>query len=81
MAWCPAGRARVRRTRRPIVLNTARQAAAGSRTCRERFLALVIFVPIIGSNHVLGAIVLENYEREDAFGESEVRLLTTVAGG
>src|SRR5207302_10197562 len=30
-------------------------------------------------DRVLGLIVLENYEREDAFGEAEVRLLSTVA--
>ena len=28
---------------------------------------------------MLGSIVLENYERENAFGEAEVRLLSTVA--
>ena len=36
-------------------------------------------MPILGSDRVLGSIVLENYEREDAFGEAEVRLLSTVA--
>ena len=36
-------------------------------------------VPIIGSDRVLGTIALENYERENAFGEAEVRLLRTVA--
>ncbi len=36
-------------------------------------------VPILGSDRVLGLIVLENYEREDAFGEAEVRLVSTVA--
>ena len=36
-------------------------------------------VPIIGSDRILGTIALENYERENAFGEAEVRLLTTVA--
>ncbi len=36
-------------------------------------------VPILGSDRMLGMIVLENYERENAFGEGEVRLLTTVA--
>ncbi len=35
--------------------------------------------PIVGGDRVLGTITLENYERENAFGESEVRLLTTVA--
>src|SRR5213075_740362 len=36
-------------------------------------------VPIIGSDRVLGVIVIEDYQRENAFGESEVRLLSTVA--
>jgi GAF domain-containing protein len=38
-----------------------------------------VFVPIVGSDGAIGAIVLENYEREHAFGEAQVRLLTTVA--
>ena len=36
-------------------------------------------VPIVGSDRVLGSVQLENHEREHAFGESEVRLLQTVA--
>ena len=36
-------------------------------------------VPIIGSDRVLGMLSMENHEREHAFGDSEVRLLTTVA--
>ena len=36
-------------------------------------------VPIVAGDRVLGNITLENYERENAFGEAEVRLLTTVA--
>jgi GAF domain-containing protein/DNA-binding response OmpR family regulator len=40
-----------------------------------------ISVPIIGSDRALGTIQVESYERADAFGEAEVRLLTTVAGG
>jgi GAF domain-containing protein/CheY-like chemotaxis protein/tetratricopeptide (TPR) repeat protein len=38
-----------------------------------------VFVPIIGSDRVLGSIIMENYERENAFGDAEVRLLGTVA--
>src|SRR5207247_3809725 len=38
-----------------------------------------VAVPIIGSDRVLGFIAMEDYERENAFGEAEVRLLTTVA--
>ena len=33
----------------------------------------------MGSDRALGTVVIENYEREHAFGESDVRLLTTVA--
>ena len=36
-------------------------------------------VPIIGSDRVLGYSASRDFEREHAFGESEVRLLTTVA--
>ncbi|HMD82023.1 MAG TPA: GAF domain-containing protein, partial [Anaerolineales bacterium] len=38
-----------------------------------------IYIPIISSDRVLGLIVLENYEREYAYGESEIRLLSTIA--
>ncbi len=38
-----------------------------------------VFVPMFSGDRLLGAIILENYEREDAFGEAEVRLLSTVA--
>src|SRR5262249_19814812 len=41
----------------------------------------IVVVPISGSDRALGTIVLENHEREDAFVDSDVRLLTTVAGG
>src|SRR5205823_5999418 len=39
----------------------------------------IVNVPIIGSDRVLGSIMLTNHERENAFGEAEVRLLSTVA--
>ncbi len=38
-----------------------------------------VFVPIMGSAEVLGMIVMEDYETEHAYGEAEVRLLSTVA--
>src|SRR5258706_1783769 len=38
-----------------------------------------VTVPIIGSDRVLGEIIVESYEREHAFGESDIRLLGTVA--
>lgn len=39
----------------------------------------LVFVPIIVGAEAKGLILVENYEREDAFNDSEVRLLTTVA--
>ncbi len=39
----------------------------------------LIMVPIMLGNEAKGLILIENYEKENAFSESEVRLLTTVA--
>jgi GAF domain-containing protein len=68
-------------TRQPVVRNTiAEREALG--------IAVVpgtdpskssVSVPIIGSDRMVGSIIVEDYEKEYAFGESEVRLLTTVA--
>jgi GAF domain-containing protein/CheY-like chemotaxis protein/tetratricopeptide (TPR) repeat protein len=44
----------------------------------SRALSLVM-VPIFGGDQLIGAMGLENHETENAYGESEVRLLTTVA--
>jgi signal transduction histidine kinase/DNA-binding response OmpR family regulator len=40
----------------------------------------MVAVPIISGDRVLGLIQLKNYEKENAFGESELRLMTTIAG-
>ncbi|MGC1817565.1 MAG: GAF domain-containing protein [Casimicrobiaceae bacterium] len=67
-------------TRRPIAYGSTAAAAAdgihavpGTDTSKS-----AAFVPIIGSDRVLGDLTLENYERENAFGEPELRLLQTV---
>ncbi len=73
--------ARMVETRQPLVVNTrAEQDAIGIVNIEgtDRSLSLVM-VPILGGDRVLGSITLENYDRENAFGESEVRLLSTVA--
>ncbi len=69
------------RARETVVINSQADAAAqgagtipGTDSSRS-----AVFVPIVGSDRMVGTIVLENYERDYAFGESEVRLLTTVA--
>src|SRR6266508_3415564 len=69
-------------TRQPIILNTVEEqrklnavtplpGTAASKSSIE--------VPIISSDKVLGDIGIENFERENAFGESDLRLLTTIA--
>jgi signal transduction histidine kinase/CheY-like chemotaxis protein/putative methionine-R-sulfoxide reductase with GAF domain/tetratricopeptide (TPR) repeat protein len=44
----------------------------------DRSLSCVV-VPMFSGERFLGTIVLENHEREDAFDEGQVRLLSTVA--
>ncbi|MBZ0181704.1 MAG: GAF domain-containing protein [Melioribacteraceae bacterium] len=39
----------------------------------------VIMVPIMLGNQAKGLILIEDYEKEDAFSDSEIRLLTTIA--
>lgn len=39
----------------------------------------LVFVPIIVGTEAKGLILIENYEKEDAFSDSDIRLLTTVA--
>jgi GAF domain-containing protein/DNA-binding response OmpR family regulator len=70
-------------TRQPIVLNTLaemREAGVSLVPGTDQSKAMVN-VPIIGSDRVIGSIILENYERENAFSDSDVRLLSTVASG
>jgi GAF domain-containing protein/CheY-like chemotaxis protein len=73
--------ARMLKTRQPQVRNTlAEHEAFGGRIIPGTDIAkAVAFVPILGGDRVLGMMKLENHEREHAFGESQVRLLTTVA--
>ena len=78
----PGGRFEMmRKSRQPSVLNTAADFANANVVAvpgTDQSLSIVS-VPIISGDHVLGAIGLENHERENAYGESEIRLLTTAA--
>src|SRR5258707_13704525 len=65
----------------PLVLNTLEEIlkiSGGAIPGTDQSKSMVS-VPIISSDRFLGDISLENYERENAFGESELRLLTTIA--
>ncbi len=70
------------KTRQPVVLNTVEALTKLNAITPLPGTAAPkssIEVPIISSDRVLGDIGLEDFERENAFGESEVRLLTTIA--
>ncbi len=68
------------RTRQPIVLNTLAELVAAGITAVEGTDQCVAMarVPILGSDRVLGTMTLESF-KENAYGEAEVRLLSTVA--
>jgi GAF domain-containing protein/DNA-binding response OmpR family regulator len=67
-------------TRKPVVWNTSTEGNALSPSFEGTDDSKSgAYVPIISNDRILGNIVLENYERENAFGESELRLLTTIA--
>ena len=69
-------------TRQPIIWNTESEgdALAGPAIPGTDSSKSGITIPIICSDRCLGAIQLENYEVEHAYGEAELRLLTTIAG-
>src|SRR5918996_79757 len=70
------------KTRQPIVINTVEDAKKLNAVIPLPGTAATkssIEVPIISSDRVLGGIGIDNFERENAFGESELRLLTTIA--
>ncbi len=68
-------------SRRAYVVNSHAELAASGLTVMPGtdMARSMLKVPIIGSDRVLGAIDMEDHLRENAFGESEVRLLGTVA--
>ena len=71
----------LRKTREPYVLNTRQEmdklAAYWIPDTDEP--KSVAWIPIISNDRVRGLIGTQNFERENAYGESELRLLTTVS--
>ncbi|MFO1398069.1 MAG: GAF domain-containing protein [Burkholderiales bacterium] len=77
----PRAARRLMQTRAPEVYHTAAEQIAnglGAMPGTSQSHSNVV-VPIIGSDRVLGMISMEDYAREHAFGEAEVRILSTVA--
>jgi GAF domain-containing protein/DNA-binding response OmpR family regulator len=68
-------------SKRPVIANNrAEMTAWGLRTVEGTRPSLATAImPIFSGDRYTGAIVLENHERENAFGEAEVRLIGTVA--
>ncbi len=69
-------------SRQPLVFNSPAELAAagfpglpGPAPARS-----TAFVPVLGNDRVSAVITIEDFERDNAYGEAEVRLLQTVAG-
>ncbi|MDX1418048.1 MAG: GAF domain-containing protein, partial [Candidatus Promineifilaceae bacterium] len=68
-------------TRQPIVLNNADDFAQINIPLlpgKQRSKSM-LSVPIISADRVLGLMGMENFERENAYGDAELRLMTTIA--
>src|SRR5262249_49566229 len=77
---------RVLETREPLLINGAAAVVEASEQggretvgSRESPKSL-LFVPLLTGTRATGAISLQNMDREHAFDEADVRLLTTLAG-
>jgi PAS domain S-box-containing protein len=70
-------------TREPLLIqeNIAAEAERyGSALVAGEWAKSALFVPLVSGGHAIGAIALDNFDREHAFDDADVRLLTTLAG-
>ncbi|HUL94820.1 MAG TPA: GAF domain-containing protein [Usitatibacter sp.] len=67
--------------RQPVVLNNRAEMREWGLRQIEGTASSYSFmaIPIVGADGVIGVIAMEDYEKENAFGEAQVRLLTTIA--
>jgi GAF domain-containing protein len=67
--------------KRPVIANNREEMTAwGLRTVEGTRPSLATsMMPVFSGDRPFGTVVLENHERENAFGEAEVRPLSTVA--
>ena len=73
--------ARLSKNHRPLVWGTEKEGDAISAVIPGTDASKSgVMVPIISSDRVIGCITVENYEQEHAYGDTQLRLLTTVAG-
>ena len=72
--------AKILKTHQPVVWNTASEGDAISSVIPGTSASKSgISVPIVSGDRVLGSIQMESLEHEHAYGEAELRLLTTIA--
>lgn len=65
-----------------LLLNTDNEkhaVAYGNKVIVGQMTKSVVFVPLLESNEVTGIVSLQNIDQENAFNESDVRLLVTLA--
>jgi GAF domain-containing protein/DNA-binding response OmpR family regulator len=70
-------------TRAPLVFNDRieeRMAELGGAVMQGEPTLSAVYVPLVVAGQATGRISLQNIDREQAFSESDVRLLTTIAG-
>jgi PAS domain S-box-containing protein len=70
-------------TREPLLINEDVEAEAerrGSFVVAGEMPQSVLFVPLLSGGGATGVIALDNFDREHAFDDADVRLLTTLAG-
>jgi signal transduction histidine kinase/DNA-binding response OmpR family regulator/tetratricopeptide (TPR) repeat protein len=70
---------RILERRTPLVQNTLAENAIDGAVPGADLCLSMVMVPIVVGDRRVGAITMENHEREYAFGESEVRLVSTIA--
>jgi PAS domain S-box-containing protein len=72
---------RIITTRQSIILKTRQDYVTYEHTAvpGTDVSKSMIATPIIGSDRVIGIIGIENYERENAYTETDLRLLSTIA--
>ncbi|NJD57803.1 MAG: GAF domain-containing protein, partial [Anaerolineae bacterium] len=76
-----SGFEKISQTRQPVVWNTVEEgdALTGGSLPGTDISKSGVMVPIISSDRMIGVVQLENYQRENAYDESDIRLLTTIA--
>ncbi|HEU5476385.1 MAG TPA: GAF domain-containing protein [Gaiellaceae bacterium] len=70
-------------TREPLVLNENLEAEVerhGSFVLAGEMPKSILWVPLVAGRRATGVIALDNFDREHAFDDADVRLLTTIAG-